>query len=275
MIDYYQTLGVNRNASQDDIKKAYRKMSMKYHPDRGGNEAKFKEINEAYATLSDSQKKAQYDNPQPQYSFNTGNMNDIFDQMFGMGGGPGPFGFRRGPQSMKNKNLNIRVDVTLVDVLKGKTVVGSIKLPSGRDQAIELNIPAGVMSGDTIRFRGLGDDSIPGQPRGDLIAQIVEIRHPQFQRKGKNLSMNLEISAFEAMLGKTVKINTFDGSQLEVKIPAGIQPHQTIKCAGYGVPAMNQPVRGDLLINIQVKIPKTIYGTDQKVIEDLVRKYPV
>lgn len=274
MIDYYQTLGVGRNASQDEIKKAYRKMSMKHHPDRGGNEAKFKEINEAYATLSDSQKKAQYDNPQPQYSFHTGNMNDIFEQMFGMGGGP--FGFREQQRrSMKNKNLNITVNVTLDDVLNGKTVIGSIRLPSGKDQAIELNIPPGVAAGDAIRFRGLGDDSIPGQPRGDLIAQIVEIHHPLFKRHGKNLYLNHTISSFEAMLGKKIVINTFENKQLEVKIPAGIQPGQSVKCRNHGLPLLNQPTRGDLIINIEVKTPKNITEDDQKIIEDLVRKYPV
>jgi curved DNA-binding protein len=277
MIDYYQTLGVNKNASQDEIKKAYRKMSMKHHPDRGGDEKQFKQINEAYATLSDSQKKAQYDNPHQHqaYHFNSGDVNDIFEQMFG-GFGGAPFGFRGGQQrgrSMRNKDLNINIEVTLEDVVRGKEVVGSIKLPSGRDQALNLSIPPGVQGGDSIKFQGLGDDSIPGQPRGNIIASIREIRHPDFKRIDRNLHTEVEVNSFEAIIGKTIKVRTIDNATLDVKIPAGINSGQSVKCAGYGVPSTSNPHRGDLIISVKVLTNKNLSAEDIKILEQMAKKY--
>lgn len=268
MTDYYQILGVPRTASQEEIKQAYRKLAMKHHPDRGGDSSQFQKIQEAYSVLGDEQKKANYDNPQPQFHFNTGNMDDMFGAMFGAS----PFGFQRS-RSNRNKSINIRVEMTLEDILKGKEIVGSIRLMSGKDQAINLNIPPGVVTGDSIRFRGLGDDSIPNIPRGDLIAQIVEIPHQIFKRNGKDLYMEYRISAFDAVLGKTVRVNTLDERQLDVSIPAGIQPDQMIRCDGYGLPGFNDSRRGNLFLQIKIIIPRNLFTEDKLVIEELSKRY--
>lgn len=268
MTDYYQVLGVPRTANQDEIKKAYRKLAMKYHPDRGGDSAQFQKIQEAYDTLGDEQKRAFYDSPQPQFHFHTGNVDDMFGAMFGAS----PFGFQRA-RSNRNKSINIRVEMTLEEILKGKEIVGSIRLMSGRDQTINLNIPPGVAAGDSIKFRGLGDDSIPQSPRGDLIAQIVEIPHPFFQRQGKDLYMHYQMSAFDAIIGKSIRVNTLDERQLEVNVPPGIQPDQLIKCDGYGLPGFNDARRGNLYLRIKISIPKNIFSEDLKYIEELSKRY--
>jgi len=267
-MDYYSILGIPKSASQDDIKRAYRKLAGKHHPDKGGDTAQLQKIQEAYATLGDEQKKAEYDNPMPQFHFQANDMGDMFGAMFGAGFG----GFQQ--RQRKNRNINIRVEMTLEEILVGKEVTGSIRLPSGKDQNIQISIPAGVMHGDNIRFRGLGDDSAPGAPRGDLIAQIVEIPHPKFKRDGRNLYAGYEISVFDAILGKTIKFKTLENKELEIKVPAGIQPGQMIKCDSYGLPAgPHNTHRGTLFIEIKVVIPKTMFTEDLKEIERLAQRY--
>lgn len=270
-MDYYSILGVPKTASQDDIKKAYRKLAAKHHPDRGGDTAKFQQLEEAYRTLGDDQKRAEYDNPMPQFHFHTGNMGDMHDIFGSMFGGPFGGGFR---QQRKNRNINIRVEMSLEEVLVGKEVTGNIRLPSGKDQNIQITIPPGVQNGDTIRFRGLGDDSVPNAPRGDLIAQIIEIPHSKFRRDGRNLYAQYEISAFDAILGKSVRFRTLEDKELEIKIPAGIQPGQLIKCDSYGLPAgPHNGHRGTLFIEIKVVIPKTLFTEDLREIERLSQRY--
>ena len=266
-MDYYQTLGVNKDATPEQIKTAYRKLAAKYHPDRGGDTAKFQEIQAAYSTLSDPQKKAEYDNPQPSFA---GNQYSGFEDIFG---GFGFGGFHRAQRVHKNKTISIRVDVSLKEIFTGKEIIGSIRLPSGKDQALQLKIPPGVTTGDNIRFKGLGDDSFPNLPRGDLIAQIFEKPDPTFFREGANLIHPFKISTFDAILGTTIRIMTPDDKQLDVNVPAGIQPGQLIKCNGYGLPKGQTTFRGDLYIRFDVSIPKGLTEEDRDIIKTLKQKY--
>jgi curved DNA-binding protein len=276
-MDYYNELGVDRGASSEDIKKAYRKLAAKHHPDRGGDTAKFQKIQEAYATLSDDQKRAEYDNPQPQFGghgfqFNTGNMNDIFGAMFGGNRG---FGFPGGRQQVqRNKSININVAMTLTDILRGKDVVGAITLPSGREQALQIKIPKGVGAGDSIRFREMGDDSNPNLPRGDLIAVISEIRHPVYERSGADLYTRQAVSVFDAMLGTTLKLQTIEDTTLEITVPAGTQAGTTLSCNQHGLPIDQQsPRRGNLYVRVDIQIPKIFDPIDLEVIKTLKAKY--
>lgn len=275
-MDYYNILGVQRGASSEDIKKAYRKLAMKHHPDRtGGDDSQFKKIQEAYDTLGDDNKRSEYDNPRPQFGggdfhFNSGNMNDIFGSMFGHN----PFGGFHQQRQMRNKSINISVQMTLKDVLHGKDVVGSIRLPSGREQALQIRIPRGVAHGDTIRFSQMGDDTHPNLPKGDLIAIIDEVRDQVFERRGADLFVTKTVSVFDLMLGGSVTIKTVEDSSLEVTIPAGIAPGTTMSCHGYGVPvAANASQRGNLYVKIDVFVPKIINSEDFDALKNLKAKY--
>lgn len=271
-MDYYNVLGVQRNASQDEIKKAYRKLASQHHPDKGGDTKRFQELQEAYATLSDPRKRAEYDNPQTQWTFRSGDP-------FGQGGfedifaGFGFGGFRPNAQSNRNKSINIKVELTLSEVITGKDVIGSIRLPSGQDQGLELKIPPGSRTGEVIRFKGLGDNSIPGVPRGDLVAQIIEIPHPNFTREGFNLIHPFNVTAFDAMVGKTIRITTPEDRQLDIEIPPGIQPGQLIRCQGHGIPQGWTRRRGDLFVQLNVYIPRNLDAGDIEIINKLKGKY--
>ena len=211
-MDYYSTLGINRNASQEEIKKAYKKMSMQHHPDRtGGDDSKFKEINEAYQNLSDPQKKQMYDqfgttDPRQRqynsqnYEFNFngspfGGMDDIFESFFG----GSPFGNQR--KRATNRPINVAVDISLEDVLHGKTVGMEIALPTGRTKVVTVDIPPGVEHGQTIRYRGMGEQNIPNIPPGDLHVQIRIRNHSKFQRYGDNILCEVKVDAWDLMIG--------------------------------------------------------------------------
>ncbi len=274
MSDYYNILGVSKSASQDEIKKAYRKLASKHHPDKGGDTAKFQEIQTAYETLSDPQKRADYDNPpQPQFRFNTGNMGAGFEDIFSQFGF-GPMG-RQQQVRRRNQSITIQVRMTLREVYEGKDVLGSIRLPSGREQALQIKIPKGVQQGDQIKYQGLGDDSIPNLPRGDLIAQIIEIPDAVFKRNGDDLYIEKTISAFDAMIGTTLLANTIADSQLEISVPAGIQSGQMIICRGHGLPQSQRSTRGSMYVKINVKTPNITEEGDKFIIEKLRAKYDI
>lgn len=275
MSDYYKTLGIDKSATADQIKKAYRKLASQHHPDKGGDTAKFQQIEEAYRILSDPSKRAEYDNPTQEFRFNTGNAGGFEDFFSHFGFGPmGGMG-RRQQQVRRNSSITIQVRMTLKEVYEGKDVLGSIRLPSGKDQTLQIKIPRGVRNGDQIKYQGLGDDSVPNLPRGDLIAQIIELPDRRFARDGSNLYMEVTISAFDAILGTTIIVETIADSKLEISVPVGIQSGQMINCKGHGLPGAQTSTRGNMYVKINVQTPTNLDDGDKFVIEKLREKYAV
>ena len=261
MTDYYQTLGVGENASPDEIKRAYRSLANKHHPDKGGDQAKFKDISVAYENLSDPQKKAEYDNQRmygggQQFHFNTGNP---FGGGFDPFGGAGPFGdifaHMRGAQVRRNRDLNIQCTVTFLDSFTGKQLEANYRLPSGRNQNVVINVPPGVTHGDTIRYTGLGDDSIPGAPRGNLNVTILVQPDPNYERKGDDLYQWVEISAIEAMIGVRKKVQSLSGTVLDLDIRAGVEHGTEFASHGNGFPNVNNGMKGRFVSVIKIKTP--------------------
>jgi curved DNA-binding protein len=275
MADYYNTLGVSKQATADEIKRAYRKLASQHHPDKGGDTKKFQEIEEAYRTLSDPDKRAQYDNPAPQGFNQFGGVppgfEDIMSQMFGGGGSPfGDIFGRRQPQPPRNRTLNIQTQITLEEAFSGKEMVANLTLPNGRDQILNIKIPKGIHDGTTLRLANMGDDSIPNMPRGDIHLTVNVLPHPIFARQGDDLVRTLEISAIDAMLGKNYQIETIDGRLLEIKIPEGTQQGQILGAGGYGMPNMNDNrFVGRLLVKLDIRIPTNLTDWQKQKLQEI------
>ncbi len=270
MANAYETLGVPKGASEDEIKKAYRKLAAKHHPDRGGDTAKFQEIQTAYDTLSDPQKRAQHDNPNPFSSFDDGNgthfefhfgqenINDIFGQFFRQGGhpfgGPNPFN-QRHHQPRRNKDLRVQLTINLSETLNPQRKTISVQTTKGDRYNVDVEIPRGVSNGTTIKYGGLGDNMFDSLTRGDLYVILSVNNDTSFEQHGINLISNINIDSIDAMLGAEHVIRGIDGREFAVKIPQGCQFGTKFGLNGQGLYQMNTNVRGDLIVNVNVITP--------------------
>ena len=259
-MDYYETLGVKKNASQDEIKKAYRGLANKHHPDKGGDQAKFKDISVAYDTLSDPQKRQEYDMGGSQVHINTGNFHDVFNNafQFHFGAGGHPFGDIFGRRQQRNRDLNIQCQITLLDSFVGKQFEASYTLPSGQNQTVVIDVPAGIQHGETIRYQGLGDNSFPQLQRGDLNVTILVMEDPKYTRNGNDLYTNIEITPIEAMIGTKKTITSINGQKLNIEIRAGVSDGTEYASNGMGFTSVRSNHRGRLVAVVKIKsVPVT------------------
>jgi curved DNA-binding protein len=295
--DYYKLLGVARTASETEIRKAYRKLAMKYHPDhtKGDKaaEEKFKKVSEAYAVLSDKQKRQEYDTFgsegfQQRFSqediFRGFNINDVLREFgfgggdyFSKGGGPGarytytgssPFGGRIRPQQMRGEDLVYEMPLTLREAAFGATKEISIQ-SQGDPERVTVKIPKGMTSGQKLRLAGKGSPGQFGGPRGDLYIQAVLTDDPVFSVEGQDLTTHREIRLSEALLGTTVSVPTLDDKQYNLKIPPGTKSGTRLRLPGHGLPAMKGGKKGDLFVRIHIEIPKHLNAEQKGLIEKL------
>lgn len=272
-MDYYQILGINENASQDDIKKAYKKLAMKNHPDRGGDTKKFQEISQAYDTLGDEQKRQQYDAQKnnPFIHARSGNhgFQDINDIFGGFGFGPrGPFGGFH--QQRRNRDLSIRVSISFKQSYTGTQIEARFNTPSGRAQTVVVDIPPGVQTGQTIRYGDLGDDSIPDMPRGNLNVTVIVEPDPQWERRGNDLCTILTVTALEAMTGCMKEVVCLDGSTMPLKLRPGIKHGAEFASGGRGFRDVNTGRIGSLIVILDVDIPAV---TNPQLVQELQALY--
>ncbi|MDO4500034.1 MAG: molecular chaperone DnaJ [Erysipelotrichaceae bacterium] len=352
--DYYEVLGISKGATADEIKRSYRKLAKKYHPDvnkEEGAEEKFKEVNEAYEVLSDENKKAIYD----QYGhaglenggmgsgfggFSGGfeDLGDIFSSF--MGGGFSDFGFggRSSRQSgpMKGSNRYLQIEIEFLEAVKGVTKTINIAVDrkcekcngtgakSSSDietcstcrgtgkvtrqqrtmlgvmqtvadcpdcngtgkrikakcsecngkgyknvkEKVEVNIPAGIASGQQVRLQGYGERGLNGGPNGDLYLEIIVRPHKFFVRDGNDIYIEVPISAVDATLGTTIDVPTCNG-EVTLNIPAGSQPGQKLRLAGYGVKSLRGSGTGDQYVQLKVEIPTKLTKEEKELYEKL------
>ena len=288
--DYYSILGVKKTDSDADIKKAYRKLAMKYHPDhtKGDKNAeeKFKKISEAYAVLSDKEKRKEYDTFgsegfRQRFSqediFRGFDFNDIFRE-FGFGGGGRRFNFGQGASfnfgggqqqaRVKGSDLVYELPLTLREVAAGTSKSVAFQ-HQGRSENLTVKIPKGLISGKQLRLAGKGNPSPYGGPPGDLYIKSKVLDDPKFSTKQYDLYLNQELKLSEAILGVTVSVPTIDDKQLSLKIPPGTKHGTKMRLSGHGLPDMKGNHKGDLYVRIQVKIPKNLTAEQKKLVEEL------
>ena len=255
-MDYYRTLGVSKNASQDEIKKAYRKLAMQTHPDRNnGDDSRFKQINEAYDVLKDPQKRNDYDNPQMRFdsqnmNFNQGfgDFQDVFSQMFSQN--------RRRPPRPKNDDITAFANLNLEEVYHGKNLIIAYKLSSGQQATVDITIPAGAKDGDTVKYDGLGDDRDKRFPRGDLYVKIRVARSKMWRRDGNDLHTTRDVSAFDLILGGELYLKTPEGKHVKIMVPQGAASGTVMSVKGYGIPDVRTGTRGNIFLKLNAHIPK-------------------
>lgn len=293
--DYYKTLGVPRSATASEIKKAYRKLARKHHPDAGGDETKFKEINEAYEVLSDDKKRKMYDqygtanaNQIPfgggnpfgggQYTYTTGGGNpfagiDWSDILESLRHGEGAFGTdwnfgggKRQPQPQNGADRKVTLTVTFDEAFKGAEKKVRITDPGTQEkETLTIKVPAGATEGGRVRLKGKGQPGMNGGSPGDLLVSIKIAPHETFTRDGADVIMKLPVSIDEAALGTQVVVPTPEGKKARLRIPAGTQSGAVLTLRGQGAPRLgkNASGTGDLKVEVEVKIP-TALNEEQK-----------
>ena len=293
--DYYKILGVERNASEDDIRKAYRKLAMKYHPDRNPNdkqaEERFKEINEAYQVLSDSKKRAHYDRLGSDYSnwqqrgepgnFDWGQYEGFpggvrveygdLDDLFGGAGGFSDFFrtiFGRGAEGtgtgvrsrQQPQGYQQDLTITLEEAYNGTT-----RLLQTDGKQKQVRIPPGVRTGSKVRVAGVG-------PNGLDLYLIVDVQEDKrFERRGNDLHTAATVDIFTAILGGEAEVETLSG-KIKLNVPAGTQPEQVFRLAGRGMPSIkNANEKGDLYVRLKIQIPKYLSPKQRELLEEAAR----
>lgn len=289
--DYYKILGVDKKASQDDIKKAYRKLAVKYHPDKNPGdkkaEEKFKEINEANDVLSDPEKRKKYDTlgenwqsyqqsqdfnnaqrarrgggrqgGQQYYSGDESQFSDFFESIFGNFGGGGGGG-RRSSMQMKGEDYQAETDITLEEAFHGTTRQLNLS-----NQKLNLKLKPGISDGAVLRMKEKGGHGINGGPNGDLFITIHILKHLRFERKGDDLYFDHPLDVYTAVLGGKLPVQTIDKT-ININIPAGTDSDKTFRLKGMGMPRYSDPSqRGDSYVRVVINVPKNLTEQEKEL----------
>ena len=295
--DYYQILGVTRDADESEIKKAYRKLARKFHPDMNkdaGSEEKFKQVNEAYEVLKDADKRQAYDRFGADWKHGQqfesagagaggfgrgaysgeGDFSDFFESLFGGGhhpGGGSPFGQNYRPRPQRGGDLQLKLDITLEEAYNGgaKTIQFAKSTSSADMKKLKINIPRNVRSGQKIRLAGQGQTAPAGGQAGDLLLEMNILPHRLFKLDDRDVTLRLPVTPWEAALGSTLKVPTLAGS-VELKIKPGMQSGQKMRLKGKG---MGGSPPGDQIVEILIHTPPADSAADKEFYEEMQSRF--
>ncbi|MDX1801655.1 MAG: DnaJ C-terminal domain-containing protein [Marinobacter sp.] len=300
--DYYAVLGVSESASSDEIKKAYRKLARKFHPDvskEADAENRFKDVGEAYEVLKDPEKRAEYDQlrkygarqdgsfePPPGWQSRSpfgaggyteadaGQFSDFFESIFGGGrGGAGGFGFRQQARQGRGEDVHARLALFLEEAFHGcekqiqfdVTELGADGRPVRRRKTLNVKIPAGMAPGQHIRLKGQGSPGFGDGPNGDLFIEVEYAPHPEFTVDGKDVILTVPVTPWEAALGGSITVPTV-GSRVSVKVPKGASSGQKLRLKGKGLPGKHP---GDQIVVLQVVLPRHLSDKAESLFKQL------
>jgi curved DNA-binding protein len=264
-MDHYSTLGVDRNATADEIKQAYRKLASKHHPDKGGDTATFQRIQEAYAVLSDPERRQQHDNPgfsSEHFHFTGGDdIHDIlrnFGFNFGMGGRPN--------RPRKNQDLRVRIEIDLASTADSQTKILSVRTATGERSTLNITIPRGVSPGSVIKYPELGDHTYENLPRGDLYAEIYIVMPPDTAIANDALHQRLELDVLDAITGVEREVTTPYLETVTVSIPPGLRHGSRIRLRERGL-YHQSGARGDLFLSVELTVPRNLSERQLELIQ--------
>lgn len=296
--DYYETLGVAKTASQDEIQRAYRKLAKQHHPDTNKSpdaEKKIKQINEAYEVLKDPEKREQYDQlganyksgqdfrPPPGYEnmggfggpgggggfkMEGGGFSDFFEQIFGQQKrGFGGRGGQRKAQPTQGEDVEAQITISVEDAYHGSQREVALQTDEGEHKTLKVKVPPGAGDGAVIRLAGQGSPGMHGGPAGDLLLKIRIAPHPRFEVDGQNLACDVKIAPWEAALGAKVDMPLF-GDTVTLTIPPGAQSSQKMRLRGKGLPARSKTGEaGDLFVRLLIAVPKKLTDEERDLLE--------
>jgi molecular chaperone DnaJ len=298
--DFYATLGVSKDVSDSDLKKAYRKLARQYHPDSNSGdaaaEARFKEISEAYSVLSDKESRAEYDQVRAmgsgarftahggtggggfedvfggmfsrgRTSYSQADFDDLLGGMFGGGAADRAGGFRWGGPT-KGRDVAANVTLDFLTAIRGETV--SLSQPSGKP--LRAKIPAGVSDGQRIKLKGKGEPSPDGGEPGDLVLTVSVKKHPVFERDGNNIRLDVPVTFVEATLGATIEVPTLEGDTVRLRVAPGTPSGRVLRVKGRGV--AHGSTTGDLLATVQVAVPNHLTAEARRHLEEFAEAMP-
>ncbi len=303
--DYYEILGLPKNATEQEIKKAYRRLAKKYHPDVNkapDAEQKYKDVNEAYEVLNDPEKRKLYDNLGPNWQagqqfggqgfhgfegFPGGGrvhmefgddgrgFSEFFRTIFGsMAGGSGGFdaadlfGGRARSRASRGADSEVQITLSLEDVMNAPTARRMTLNGEGAPRIIEVKLPRGIREGSRLKLRGQGAEGLNGGERGDLYVVVHIAADPRFEMSGYDLNTDVSVNPWDAVLGGTAEVATPDGA-VKVKVPAGAQSGMRLRLHGKGLPMRGTNLRGDLYAHIRIAVPKEISSRERELWEQL------